>query len=212
MAVENFLTNYTEEDGNNKLTVTANKATGVDVDWDEDVYLYRNKGVDHFDALNIDVELYVSSDSLNSGSGGIGLANVIGTIGDFADTDFACRYLEGSVDWRIYLTRGAGTEHDYYVCNPDTPYYCTVVRTAGNDIVSIKVYSDSGRTDLLDTVFLANFGTEKWQYIYGFINWNATVSGRDGDGYVQNLNLNEILPFLPVADGDLIGIPVIRKS
>jgi len=190
MAIENLLT-YTEKDDNNKLTVTASKATASDVDEDEDVWLYKDRGVDHFDALDIDFELRIESTSQEGSHGGVAFANVIGEISDFAATDFVCR-IKRNGDYRIVLTRGNWVAHDPYICSPNTLYYCTIERAAGNDTVSVKIYSDAGRTDLLDTLALANFGTEKWRYVYGFINRNSGTPNRNFDGYTQNLDLKEV--------------------
>jgi len=195
MAIEDFTT-YIEEDDYGKLTVTASKALASDVEEDEDVWLYKDKGVDHFDALDIDFEIRIESTSQVDCSGGVALANVIGDVSDFAATDFTCRIRRGGSDYRIVLTRGNWLANDPYVCSHSTLYYCTIERSASNDTVSVKIYSDAGRTDLLDTLALANFGTEKWRYVYGFINRNSSTGGRNLDGYTQNLDLKEAAPIV----------------
>jgi len=192
MAVENFTT-YTEEDDNNKLTVIANKATGVDVDRDENVYLYKDKGADHFDALDVDFEIYFSSNTVvDDGKGGMAITNTVSSYRTFATTDiwFGCAWYSG-VNKRFMLQRGCAVVNDWYTGLFDTPYYCTLRRTAGSNSVALDIYSDSARTNKLDTVAVSGFGTVKWQYVFGFVNDNASSGNNDWDGYIQNLDLNE---------------------
>jgi len=187
--VENFLT-YTEEDDNNKLTVTATKAEGADVDRDIDVWLYADKGSDYFDALDIDFEIYVASTSLDGGTGGIAITNTANkSVADFADTDISVLAMREGADYKLKLWRGYNVDDDAYTGSSNTLYYCTLSRAAGNDSVSVPIYSDVGRTDLLGTITVVGFGTTKYQYVYGFVNINAIQSGKDFDGYVQNLDL-----------------------
>lgn len=193
MAIENFLT-YTEVDLSERLTVTAPKAEGVDVDQDIDVYLYKDKGADHFDALDIDFELYIASTSLDNSFSGMAIANIVSTQKDFAVTDLSvvCNRVVGPA-YRVTLRRGAAQADNHYTGSADTLYYCTLLRAAGNNTATVKIYSDSARTDLLDTLSLAGFGATKYRYVYGFVNWNHPASGNDWDGYVQNLDLKEVV-------------------
>lgn len=189
MATEDFTT-YTEVDPNGKLTVTATKAEGADVDSDEDVYLYFDKGVNAFNPLDIDFELYIASTSLTSGEGGMAIANVIGNRLAFGNTDMAIT-IERMPGDSYHIQFFRGLVPGIYVCNPDTIYYCTLQRASRADTVYLKIYSDAGRTNLLKTIARAGFGTTtKWQYIYGFVNRNSGIGGRDFDGYVQNLDFS----------------------
>lgn len=199
MAIENFTT-YTEEDTNNKLTVAAAKAEGADVDRDEDVYLYKDRGADHFDALDIDFELYVASTSVYGGFAGIAIANTVGSINDFAATDIACVIYESedppNLYCQVYLVRGNFVDTDQVpvsTINHNTIYYCTMSRDAGNDTVTLKIYSDAERTVEVDTLTVSGFGVTKYQYVYGFINRNDGNSNYDFDGYVENLDLKEVV-------------------
>lgn len=191
MATEDFTT-YTEVDPNGRLTVTASKADVVNAERDEDVYLYKDKGADHFDALDILFEIYVGSASAASSFGGMAISNTVGTMAQFATTDMSCPG-SGGVDY-LYLMRGAFVATDYYNCSQDTLYYCTLARAAGNNTATLKIYSDASRTDLLDTLAVAGFSTTKFRYCYGMANYNSGAATYYHTGYVQDLDLQEAAP------------------
>lgn len=196
MVIENFTT-YTEEDDNNKLTVIATTATGVDVDSDEDVWLYKDKTEDYFNALNVTFETLISSASGSGALGGMGITNTIGSRIDLAATDImVATYVASGPAYKIYLFKGNNVANDVYTCSADTPYYCTLLRAAGGDIATLDIYDDSGRTNKVDTLVVAGYGTEKWQYAFGFMNHNDGTGTDDWDGYVKNLDLKEI--FIPI--------------
>ena len=196
MAIEDF-TIYTEVDPNGKLTVISSKADAVNADDDEDVYLYKDFGADYFDDLDIDFDIYISSASLPSARGGMAVANTLGVMAGFATTDIsAFAYYDDVVGARIYLRRGFTVILDWWAASLNTLYYCTLERTAGGDTVTLEIYSDAVRTVLVDTLSVAGFGAVKLRYLYGFVNANSGVSGRDFDGYVQNMDLH-----LPVVGG-----------
>jgi len=180
---------YTEVDTNSKLTVTysngVTKATAANADTNENVYLYKDKGVDHYDALDEDFELFIASTSDAGAYGGMAISNTIEDITGFAATDLSCFIYRVGAEFRIYLSRGNLTATDYYVCSADTLYYCTMVRVAANNEVSVKIYSDAGRGTLLDTITISGIGTKKYRYLYGFVNLNDGGGGEDFDGYVQ---------------------------
>ena len=192
MPIEDFTT-YTEVDPNGRLTVTAVKATAVNADRDEDVYLYKDKGVDYFDALDEEFELLISSASLSSSVAGMALGNVSTGWIDFAATGLVVFAFYSGAAYFIYLRRGEPAEaSDFYTGAANTVYYCRLERTAGNDTVTLKIYSDFARTSLLDTLTVGGFGTTKWRYIYGFTNNKDGNGDDDFDGYVRNLDLNEL--------------------
>lgn len=185
---EDFIT-YTEFDANNKLTVTATTATGVNVDTNEDVYLYYDYGANNFDGLNIDFEIFISSQSLNNSNGGVAVSNVIDDFSGFAATDLSVLGQRQAGPYAIVLQRGFGAAADSFVAAADTSYYCTIYRAAGNDNAFVRIYTDPARTVLVDTLTVNGFGAAKWQYAYGFVNFNSGVGGEDWDGYVRNLDL-----------------------
>ena len=195
MAYEDFTT-YTEVDSGTYLTVATNKATGVDIPGNVDVYLYKDFTADYFNALDVDWTGYIEDESSTNryGLGGPAFANVVGELGDLENTDFiSCAQSRGSsVAW-IRIIRGNDVASDWYVGSTETIYYFTISRAAGNDTVNLYVYSDSARTSLLDTVSVSGFGTAKWRYVYGVMTYNSALSARLWSGYIENMDLNEAI-------------------
>lgn len=188
---ENFYA-YTEVDPNGKLTVNGLKVTAEGADRDENVYLYNDKGVNHFDALDIDFEIYQAATSLGDSRGGMAVSNTVATTAGFAATDISVHARkDGAGTYWLTLIRGADVAVDSYAATADTLYYCTLSRQAGNDSVNVLIYSDADRETLLDTLTVAGYGATKWRYLYGFVNNNNAVGAKDFDGYVQNINLND---------------------
>lgn len=190
-----FFNTYTEVDANNKLTVGTRKILSVDLDRDENGYIYKDYGADYFDALDVDFDIYVSSDSLNQALAAVAITNTVNTIPNFVATDLVVYATRATNNVTICLWRGVAVASDNKTgLSLDTVYYCTITRAAGNDTATCAIYSDEARQNLIDTLSVAGFGTEKWQYIFGFINYNNRLSGRDFDGYIANVDLNEATP------------------
>lgn len=185
--IEDFTT-YIEVDVPGKITVTAGNVTGVDVDRDEEIYLYKDKGVGFFDALVVDFEIYIDSASLDECYGGMALSKIIGTINDWVHTtEMTVVVHRVGAQYRITLIRGRLLAADFFVIAADTPYYCTVLRAKGSDSVTVQIYTDEARLVLVDTLTLPGYGAVKWRYIYGFVSRNTGDAGRDWDGYIKNL-------------------------
>ncbi len=183
-------TTYTEVDANTKLTVIAAKATAVNADTDEDVYLYIDKGTNFLDELDVDFEIFCASASQDVAKAGMAISNTVGSINDFATTDISVIARRATpTDAYIELYRGNTVATDSYNGLDDTLYYCTLTRVAANDTVTLKIYSDSSRETLLDTLTVSGYSTTKYRYVYGFVNRNAGVGAQDFDGYIQNLTL-----------------------
>lgn len=196
MALEDFTT-YTKVDILGRLTVTTNEVAGTLISRNMEVYLYKDFGAAYFNALDIDFEWEIISSSDKDGTGGIGVSNVVDDITGFGLTDIAAwitRYDPAGTYW-IVLKRGSVAANDTYEISPDTRYYCTLERAASSDDVSLKIYSDEARTNLLDTLMVSGYGTTtKYRYIFGFNNYDAGVGGTHWDGWVWNMDLHEVVP------------------
>jgi len=190
MAIEDFTT-YTEVDPNNRLTVTSTKASSDDATGDEDVYLYKDFGVDNFNDIGFRFTLYVASTSVGEAYAGISVANTIGSYLDLESTAISCQVGKiNDTTYRLFLRRGQETPDGYYTISADTPYYCVLSREADSDTVTLKVYSDEERANLLHTFNGTGYGTAtKYRYVYGFNHRNASGSHKF-DGYVESLYLS----------------------
>ncbi len=188
MALEDFTT-YTEVDASARLTVTASKATGVNVDRDIDVYLHFDKGVDNYDVIDIDFEIQMESASIQGCQAGMGLTvSAISTINGFGTTDVSVALHKPSGSPVLRLIRGNEVAIDFFTAAFGTRYFCSLLRTAGSDTITCEIYSDSDRTTLLDTLTLSGFGTgTKYRRLYGFVNRNDGTAGDDFDGFIENM-------------------------
>jgi len=190
-------TTYTEVDVPGKLTVTASKALAADADGDESIYLYKDMAAAYFNLLDIDFEIYMASTSETNARGGMAVSNTVSTTQGFAATDISVLFQKNAATTQLFLFRGNGVANDStLLASANTIYYCTLKRAAGNTIVRLKIYSDSARSTLVDTLSVSGFSTTTYRYIYGFVNDNTTVGGKNWDGYVQNLNTKEVSGYL----------------
>ena len=203
MAIEDFTT-YTEVDASSRLTVTASKARGVNVDRDIDVYLHFDKGVDNYDAIDIDFETQIESASANGSRGGMGLTvSAISVIDGFGSTDIAVMFRRLSSGFKFELNRGDAVATDLSAAlSSGTTYYCTLLRTAGSNTVTLDIYSNSARTTLVETLSVSGYGgSTKYRRLYGFVNKNTGSGGNDWDGFIQNMedfSSNAFTLFPPV--------------
>ena len=188
MANENFTT-YTEVDAGGKLTVAAAKITAVNMLRNEDCYVYKDFGVNFFDALDIDFEIFCSGLAGGDGLGGPGLT--VATINDgtvWGAGDVRVEFYTYTTV--IRLIRGAYVVFDASVgLSYSTLYYCTLSRAAGGDTITCTIYSNAARTTVVDTLSVGGFGTSKYRYLYGIVSLNSGDISR-WDGYVQNMNTN----------------------
>lgn len=200
MAIEDFTT-YTEVDPADDLTVTASKIDGVQVSRMNDVYVYDDKTANHFNALDIDYEYFNDSNSFMWGAVvGVGVTQTtVDELNGWVSPDCGM-YSDAQVGGvRIFLIRGFFTASDSVTgLSQDTIYYNTFVRAADSDTVLLEIYSDSGRTSLVDTLSVAGYGTgTKWRYVYGYVN-AAGGTAEPFEGFIQNMDLNEAADTFPV--------------
>jgi len=137
MATED-LTTYTETDPNSHISVTSSRSTFTAMHRSEDAYLYKDKGVDHF---NGDYEhlIDVYFDAYELGGFGVvwALTNVIDDwYAIYNSTDIEhnvnlYRYTGNGGESRIYLmelqNQIATLQEDYGVISLDTIYYLKLI-------------------------------------------------------------------------------------
>lgn len=202
MATEDFTT-YTEVDPNNHLSQTTTRATFTGLLRAEVAYCYKDKGVDHF--VDFEHLLDVNIASATEDWAFIyfwALWNDLGSVKplDLAEKTgimmSACRHSDDSL-YFILREVDAGTvysDNTYgaAVLNYGTTYYLTIERSGA--AFTCRIYGDSARTDLKDTLSLTLQTETKFKYIY------ATQSDGSLDigamtGYCENLDLQEIMPM-----------------
>lgn len=201
MAIEDFTT-YTKTDPNSRLTVTGSKIAAARLRRNESVFVYDDKGVDHFDALDVDFEVFQDSAGVEDGRASIGFSDTINDCTAWEPDAVHCEIVDqGSrataVGPLFFLFRGAHEAADSTTnLSEDTVYYCTLSRAAGSDTVTLKIYSNTSRTTLVDTLTVTGYRRAKYRYAFGMVNRN------DGypfgyTGYFQNMDLKEGPAFRP---------------
>jgi hypothetical protein len=186
---------WTASGSGHTITATKDLITSAQTR-NQDLYLYKDYTANHFDALNIDFEIYYTSGDWNYAIwGGPGLS--VSTVNDFKSfgtSDVQVAWREGASYLELHLYRGPGTADDYTNLSATTLYYCALVRVAGNNTITCYIYSDAAHNNLLYTNVTAGYGTAtKWRYLYASNVYNDGASGnRRMTAYVQNIDLNEV--------------------
>ena len=194
-------TTFTETDPSNKLTVTSTKIDAAALPEEDIAHVVLDKGAGFFDGdFEHLLEGYVDAATVNgihSGGWGVGdHANPETTDNTKGDSLFMKLQEESAV--AIFTASehdNSNTYQDTVSVNKDTLYYLKIVRdeavgTYGT--LYVYVYSDSGRTTLVDTASLALHTSKKdFRYLYGWLNYANEVGAYTFTGYVQNLDIQE---------------------
>lgn len=201
MAVEDF-TAYTESDPGSEITVTSTKVSWASMARDVDSWVVDDKGVDHFDG---DFTHLVETQLTADGSTGLGtfwaIANAIDTWDDIdaAGGSQLLAFFYGTGP-AIYIREiDSGTQYSDTSVNlsAGTTYYLEIERDESvgtHGTLYCRIYSDSGRTTLVDTLSIALHSSKKdFRYIYACQNLNTGDSGasRESTAFSQNLDLQE---------------------
>ena len=212
MAIED-LTTYTEVDPNGHITVDANTSTFTDLPRNEDAYVYKDKGVDHF---NGDFEHLSEIYSSAGTASGMVYINVLANLVDDAKGIYAgggdmltlLIHMDSANAPSLYMREYvAGTEYTAgpYAFSPSTLYYLKFKRDEGvgtYGTLYCYLYSDAARTNLLTTLTLTLHAKKDFRYIYVTQTYNSATT-EVITGYYQNLDLQEAPP--PPAGGACYG-------
>lgn len=177
-AVENF-TSYTEVDvPADRVTVTATKCETIDIDRDEEVYVYKDMTADYFGATwDHDWEVTATNPSKDYDlAGGYGVSNDVDDlngwtqglghiVGRHADDDLYIQIIDKDDD----------STDNAQGLSWSTKYYITTERTS-ETAVETRVYDDSGRTSLVDTISTAIPSGRRYQYVYGMAGHNSSAN------------------------------------
>jgi len=220
MAVEN-LTTYTEVDPNSRITKTATRSSYAGLTQNEDAYIYKDKGVGHF---NGDFEHLIDVYLDASDEFGIvvvwGLANLVDDLGGIAlasGDELSVYFFYNGADRILRLRELVGgiSYITNYIVSLDTPYYLKIKRdesigTYGR--LYCYVYSDSARTNLLETLQLDLHEKEDFRYIYATQSYNGGMAYAQ-TGYCENLDLQEIVvPTVTTNDASVPGETTYRTG
>jgi hypothetical protein len=183
-------TTYTEVDPSGYLTVAANQVTITDMPRNQSTFLYDDKGAGHFGTT------FSSPHLLSSEYGNIdnaaeiiiwGLTNT--TNFSFYTDDVFFLIWEDYASQRLRLFMDDGGVDDWddsNVCSADTQYWFTINR---DDPTTCAIYSDSDRTNLLDTLSVSQ-GTDSFRYMISAASRGGSGSGAS-NAVVYDLDLQE---------------------
>lgn len=204
--VQDLDTDFTEVDvGANRLTVNDTRCTVTNVDRDEEVYLYRDMGANHFDG---DFEhLFTIT---RTAASGVYPVWTYWALSNGVDDAYMLR--EGATGilhvwgmWhaspalsKISLEESYSGSHNYdsFNISASTIYHLTVERDvdAGDyGELYCYTYEDDGgeRGDLLDTMTVVLASDVDLRYIYAGSAWTGGYTNRAYSGYTENLDLQE---------------------
>lgn len=192
MAIENFTT-YTENDTSGTITVTSSKIDVSAIPEQDDDYVVKDKGANHFDGdFEHLTEAYINSSTVNGIHAIVwGMANVSNMVSTDGNAKLFVRAYD---DTSAQFTCGYESAQDVGSVSANTLYYLKVVRdeaVGANGTLYCYIYSDSGRTTLVDTLVQALASKTDFRYIYGFANYGNEVGAYTWTGYSQNLDLQE---------------------
>lgn len=184
------LSTYTETDPDSKLTVSSSTVTATDIyqNAGSTTRVSKDYGSSYFDGLNHNFTAHQTA--VDVGSGGFSFVSCSAT--DFTDgfhglgvNDVSVGVNDdgGAVNSRIYLMRGNFASFDGYsnsVWGVSNPYYLNLFRFGGTQFVDLYIYSDSGRTTLIDILSI-NGLTESttWRWHHAFNHTNQGVNKKD---------------------------------
>ncbi|MBA7494383.1 hypothetical protein ES702_04958 [subsurface metagenome] len=197
------LRTYTEVDipANRITSITAARVQMTNCDDDETVYLYRDRGVDHYSG-DYEHLLTIYLDTItNTGHA------VFWAITNGIDDCYSLHNGGGDLHWiECYGDTGPPSElflletvagawlADVYSMLWDTPYYLRVKRdesVGANGTLYLYIYSDALRTILLDTLSVALREKEDFRYQFAISSYNEGDAGEAATYYTQHLNLQE---------------------
>ena len=113
----------------------------------------------------------------------------------FSDTEDPCVIFEAGWDqdgvfeelW-ITLCQEA-TYGSSFAATVGTVYYCRLSRSAGSGTVTLQIFSDAARTNLLATLTDTGYPTDRtWRYLYA-IRGTDTTGEWTANYYVQNVDV-----------------------
>lgn len=205
MTVENY-NDYTEVDPDGLGRTTGHVQWNADgnhldhVAWqqsEDESRLYDDKGANHFGDFEHKVDIYwvLTSPSGNYFCTGIQwmLSNTVDDTGYHNDNNIdylAVAFRQTSTGQnRLYAMArdGATINVDYYACSLTTWYYLVIERSTST--LTCKIYSDSSRTTLLDTLSVT-CPTTQFRYIYA-CNTHINEAFRRIEVQIENLDLQE---------------------
>jgi len=188
MAIEN-LTTYTEVDSAGDLTITSASAAFDTMPRQVVSYVYKDFGASYFSDFDIDFEFQITAISTTGIATVFSLSNTIGTFQDqlTANDGLIVVVYGNTSNFQIQIRdENTDTTDLYTYGGTSTPIlYCTAKRNSTT--FTLDVYSDSGRTALLDTLSIScETGAKRYLSV---VQSRDAGSGDSITGYSQNYEI-----------------------
>jgi len=197
LAVKDFTTS-TEVDPNNHIDLVGTNHIDFDAWMNEDAYRYWDEGVDHFGDFEHKIDINAVSGDWARHAISWMLSN---------DLDDACGLRTAdktnirvhSISWtetlvylRIYDDYLGDGYNDSYDSAYNTPYYLTLKKiSTPTNTLTCKIYLDSDRTNLDDTLTLELHADYKFRYVFACNTWDASQAQHFAEFDIENLDLQE---------------------
>jgi hypothetical protein len=187
-------------DPNGRFAITSNEITATDLSIGEDAYVYRDLGTGHFSEFeHLFRTRLIGINSLSTVyATAWAVANVLDDGGDWyanASEALGCFWLwsAGAPDYRFYLRdyEDGGADQDYVAgLAAGVDYYVTAERSGGAAFA--HVYSDAGRTTLIDSLAVAPPAARTYRYVLPIGSHNNGNASRRISLMVADLDLQEV--------------------
>jgi len=189
MTTENY-TLYTKDDPNGRFAVTASTITVSGLTRNEEARIYDNKGVAHFGDFTHDIDATATVLNVYPSAGYIwAVANSVGGFFDWWGVANALNiYFFYAGTPSIVIADSLEQTTDLGAIGVGTNYYLRITRLGAT--VQCFIYSDSGRTVLVDTISVATNAGQTYQFVYSPDTIN-TGQNNACSYELANLDLNE---------------------
>lgn len=190
-------TSYTEVDSTGKITVNSSRITWDRFDRSESGYVYKDYGVNYFDAWENEFTLRLSEvqDTAYTYRFVVSFMNTYGNLwpdpGSEEQVSLIFREM-GADQFDVYIVEHNGlgsssTSLGTGILSVNTTYFLTFERDDTNYTVS--VYNDTGRTNQVTSATKTIAYDNDYQY-YGFRGLNGTGSNTGySSGYIENVDI-----------------------
>lgn len=201
MALEDFTTYSDVVDQDSDYTITSTKVAYLTLNRTADTWHLDDKGVDFFDGDFIHTfETVVTTTNNNQVVSHWQMSNAADTPADIqGDSSDVLNLLETDIGGNkrfdmAEVVAGSRQSDTFAESRTSDPRYHTLERDesiGGNGQLKCEIFSDSGRTTLLDTLTLALNEKEDFKYV-GVAGAFGDAVSVDVSGYVQNLDAGAV--------------------
>ena len=167
---------FTEVDPNSHLALVGTNHLDFDAYYNEDCYLYKDYGVGYFGDFTHKVDVRLVADTAYQNGFSWVLANDIDDwfgLDVNSKTAIGINFVENAAPVELVLHEiyGGTGYTDAFIPTVGTWYYLTITKSGTS--LTCKIYSDSARTNLVDTLSLILHLDHKFRYLFGCNSYNS---------------------------------------